>query len=534
MKTALKSILADQKFVCTTCDVWSSRTMSFLGITVHYLNERFIRKSYVLAFRFVIGRQSYDVLSKILTDVFKEYGITIEKITHVVTDGGSAFCKAFRIYGTRNDEIDSEIENEEMMIDEEEESSQELPFIQANGEHFYSNEIDFDTQLNPNSMDDILNGTIDDESNEYDEDEDAIETTEISDETFILPPQKRCLSHLLNLIPGDFKKDLLGTTQTAYVCAFSKLHSLWVSCRRSSIAKTRCKEMLERVLSIPCATRWNSEFDCTNKTYQVKDKVNPLIKQLKTELKSAKNLQLFNNNDWIVIEEYLRIMRPVACALDKLQSEQNGSQGYILPTLIAMRHHICTQSTRPIAKEFSQIMLKMIDKRFKNHFKFDRENKELILAAVTLPKFKCDFIQDDNDLRFARNLLIDECCDLSTDHIQNTTPETSSNNVELDDFYVSFGSRPIRQNSVENRVEAEVLKYIDDERKNDEMLNEYPSVRNVYFRHNTTLSASAAVERVFSQCQMIFAPRRNKLSPENFERTLLLKCNKDLRNKIHH
>lgn len=50
MKAKLIELLEKQKYICITCDVWSSRAQSFIGFTVHYL-ELYERKSFALAFR---------------------------------------------------------------------------------------------------------------------------------------------------------------------------------------------------------------------------------------------------------------------------------------------------------------------------------------------------------------------------------------------------------------------------------------------------------------------------------------------------
>lgn len=58
MKTNLKSILSKQKYVCATCDVWTSRAKSFLGMTVHFIDSKYVRQSYVLAFRQLKQKQT--------------------------------------------------------------------------------------------------------------------------------------------------------------------------------------------------------------------------------------------------------------------------------------------------------------------------------------------------------------------------------------------------------------------------------------------------------------------------------------------
>lgn len=107
MKSGLKELLAKQSYMCITCDVWSSRGQSYLGVTVHFLNDSLEnnkhRESHVLAFKQLYGRQTYIDLAQKLDEIFEDYAIDIEKVTNIVTDGGSAFCKMFRKFGTVSD-----------------------------------------------------------------------------------------------------------------------------------------------------------------------------------------------------------------------------------------------------------------------------------------------------------------------------------------------------------------------------------------------------------------------------------------------
>lgn len=100
-------------------------------------------------------------------------------------------------------------------------------------------------------------------------------------------------------------------------------------------------------------------------------------------------------------------------------------------------------------------------------------------------------------------------------------------------FFISFAcAESRRRNSFEDSIESEVLRYLNDVRKDINILNEFPTIKSVYFKYNTTLSASAAIERVFSHSKFIFRPQRNRISAANFERTLLLKLNRSLLNDI--
>lgn len=213
-------ILEKQKYICVTCDIWSSRAQAYMGMTVHYMNDDFELQSFVLAFRRIKGKQTYIQMATELRKVFDEYGIPIGKITNIVTDGGSAFCKAFKVYGKNNDQLvecyDSSndiIENENELVDAA------MPFIQSeNGEDFLSNIIDLEAGENGN--------ILTDDSSENDEQFDELFSIEQdnavneADQQILLddiqlPAQRRCLSHLLNLIGADFQKELDGRVKTA-------------------------------------------------------------------------------------------------------------------------------------------------------------------------------------------------------------------------------------------------------------------------------------------------------------------------------
>lgn len=49
------------------------------------------------------------------------------------------------------------------------------------------------------------------------------------------------------------------------------------------------------------------------------------------------NLNKLNGNEWLFLEEYYTLLKPLANSLDKLQGEKHNYLGYVVPTLIALR-----------------------------------------------------------------------------------------------------------------------------------------------------------------------------------------------------
>lgn len=377
MKFALKSLLSKQKHLCTTCDVWTCRGQSYLGITVHFIDENYKRQSFVLAFKQLYLRQTYKYLAKNIDAVLKDFELTIDQLTRMVTDGGSALCKMFSRFGEKKDteiqstaEFDSDSDDESPSNstqatnrngsasttnrneDGDDESESDAPTFMQNssGELFQSEILDFENDSTAQPVDEYFGATAN------------------TEKKIVLPPQRRCHSHICNLVCQKFEKELPPNAAKVFKSVYNKLHCLWCICNRSARAKTICKEVLGRVLKVPCETRWNSKFDCIKLIFELlkrdsdfdRNIINVLIRRLKLELKSAHHLQTIEQSDFIVIGKYIAVMEPVACALDTLQGEFNCSQGYILPALLTMKHHISRiETSSNIDIDFKRTMLKV-------------------------------------------------------------------------------------------------------------------------------------------------------------------------------
>lgn len=541
MKTNLIGILKEQKYVCLTCDVWSSRACSFLGMTVHFISNDFKPHTNVLAFRKLQGRQTYLELANEINGILNEFNLPKEKITHIVTDGGSAFCKSFKEFGKGNDMLvegvqweENDDENENENGDRAEINDIPLPYMQnEDGELYFSNHLNFERDNYENRSDSESSNIS--EIDEHELFRDLVPSDEsevlVNNSKIDLPPQRRCLSHLLNLVSSDFDKSLSQMAKTAFITAYNKLHALWIFTHRSSHARVLCEKILGCLLQVPCETRWNSKYYAIEKAChnKIKPKINELINEITKNIKGAAHLQTLSTNDWAILSEYLKVMSPVAQSLDRLQSENRGSQGLIMPILISMRYHISGLEGSNLLNTFKKTMLEVIEERFGNYFNVNELSRELVLASITLPNFKTNFLQHDFEEKRAREMLKEECYNLlQRKHFEQseTEPDTITN---VDNFFVSFTHRNIsRRNSIETDAESEINRYLADPRIDISILNVYPTIKELYFKYNSTLSASAAIERVFSQCALIFRPHRNRLSPGNFEKTLLLKYNRSL------
>lgn len=233
--------------------------------------------NYVLAFKQLYHRQTYLELAQKLDAIFADYGIQFEQITNIVTDGGSAFCKMFRVFGSTPDFTAQECDEEDdrnalsEQIDSDE-TNEITDHVQshmqtADGEFFATEILDFQLdESSPSNTNSYLGDCVENTVQEH-------------NKQIKMPKQGRCFSHLLNLLSEDFEKALPAMAKTYFVSAYSKIHSIWVLTHRSSNAKYICKAVLGRALEVPCETRWNSKSDALSKVIdpQVQPKINSLV-----------------------------------------------------------------------------------------------------------------------------------------------------------------------------------------------------------------------------------------------------------------
>ena len=57
-------------------------------------------------------------------------------------------------------------------------------------------------------------------------------------------------------------------------------------------------------------------------------------------------------------------------------------------------------------------------------------------------------------------------------------------------------------------------------------LSKYPSLKQLYIELNSTLPASAAVERLFSLGGKVFSPLRTRMTSEHFEMLMIMRSAK--------
>ncbi|KAL4090730.1 hypothetical protein QTP88_025511 [Uroleucon formosanum] len=495
----LSDLIQKSKLICTTADIWSGNNKSYLGMTCHFIDPiTYERKSFVLGCKRIIGCHTYLNITETMTCMTQEYNIHYSKISHTVTDNASNFAKAFKTFSTS---VKSTQSTTLSVGDLNEDGS---PFEDSDVETENITVVDIG-QLFTNSEDQNI------------------------DESFCLPPHMRCCAHTLNLISTtDIKKIKDASYINISESTFIKLFSFWTLISRSTVASDKILEKCGCKFPTPVVTRWNSLYDSSLKVLKYKQQLTKAFDDL--------HLIKLKLSEWTFLEKYCQVMEPLAISLDKLQGENNSFLGYVAPTILVLRRLLISFTDLKYCKPLSFAIIQAIETRFNYILDLSRpESKDFIIASMSHPKFKLSWVPL-RYMKLCKNLFISECClRINTEtKSTNLTIAQSDKDDSDDDFFDSicndndFTSPSESESRNSNLANLQALSFLNLKKKDLDILNDFPVIKEVFLKYNTTIPSSAAVERLFSKAVQVLTTRRNRLSDDTFQMLLCCRSKYDI------
>ncbi|XP_077279176.1 uncharacterized protein LOC143906796 [Temnothorax americanus] len=230
------------------------------------------KKSAALACKRIEGTHTDEVIATELARINALYRLNNKKIVVTVTDNGSNFIKAFKIFGLTSDFI---LEIESLSANNVDELEERETSDSAGMNDKYINETDEDNNEINNENDDCGGGGGGD--NNYDNiDNILVNSNEtISDEIdIILPRHLRCASHTLHLIASSDAMKIKNDSRLKRLHeeAIGACEKLWKKLR-SPKNREILKKYLKYALKCIVVTRWNSLYDCLKQIISLEDKL---------------------------------------------------------------------------------------------------------------------------------------------------------------------------------------------------------------------------------------------------------------------
>lgn len=459
----------------------------FVGMTCHVIDEEtYFRQSYVIGCIRIKGSHNYQNITEVMIEITKTYKIDLSKVTHIVTDNASNFGKAFRVFSS--------------LPPHEEASTSDVGNFDENS----SESSNFDSESDCSDLDSErvnLNNLLNLESNLA------------NNGSFFLPQHMLCCAHTLNLIAAsDISKISNHDYNKISKSTFNKLTHFWNLASRSTAASDTIYDICKCKFPVPVVTRWNSLYEATQKISNHKTNVCILFEKL--------HLPKLKVSEWAFIEEYCNVMKPLAFSLDKLQGEKNSFLGYVAPTLLVLRKLLIQSNQLTYCKPLSLAIVSSLEKRFSFLYNLNEpKSKSFIIASISHPKFKMDWVPVRyKDL--CKKVFNDECNLMSSLVTTNSDSADDSDNMSDKEFYSNVCDQSSNNYSPDEEINVQVLKYLNSKKKELQMLNNYPIVKKIFLKYNTTLPSSAPVERLFSGAVQVLTSRRNRLGDITFNKLL--------------
>jgi len=241
-------------------------------------------------------------------------------------------------------------------------------------------------------------------------------------------------------------------------------------------------------------------------------------------------------NEWVFLEEYSKTMEPLAISLDKLQGKNRSFLGYVAPTILVLRRLLIAFTDLKHCKPLSFIIIKSIETRFSYLFDLSSpESKIFVIASISHHKFKLSWIPV-RYINVCKTLFFKECSVVATnsEHFINSIIEDEE--IDSDNSDNAFYSNICTTNKIGisntgsetktlNNANLEAISFLSSTKKDLDILNQYPIIKEVFLKYNTTIPSSAPVERLFSKAIQVLTLRRNKLNDRTFEMILCCTSN---------
>lgn len=464
MREELMVKLSNIQYVCTTADVWTANNSSFFGMTCHWIDPASLERK---SAALGFSRLQGRVSHDSIAGRIHDIHVAYNiesKVQTTVTDNGSPFMSVLREFAVDIQENDDDI-------------------------GFYEN----------------VSGILEGEPEQ--------------DLLLFLPTVQRCASHTLEqIVTEDFWQAVSqGPMCQLHYSAMAKVYAIWSKCHHLQVGMDVAEEIGKMALVVPAVVRWNVE-------YNAMQKIISLSERELTELCARLEVPRLQPEEAAFLKEYVTVFHPLAFALELFQAEQKCYLGLVIPTILSLKNKLNEQ--KDAADYFTDVInaiVMAIDVRFQDLF----ASTEAKIATATTPQFRLWWMAASERDEMC-TLLASEASQMDPSIITVANTSRNSSTIQSEDDFFSYG--PVKPSiQIQQRgVMEEVQKYIEGKGKSLECLQDFPRVKQLFLKYNTTLPSSAPVQRLFSQKGNLVTSQRNFLTDDYFERIQLLRYNNSL------
>lgn len=464
MREEVMAKLSNIQYVCTTADIWTANNRSFFGMTCHWIDADSLERK---SAALGFARLPGRITYDTIAGRIHDIHVAYNiesKVQTTVTDNGSPFISVFKEFAVDNQESDDDI-------------------------GFYEN------------VSSVLEGEPE------------------QDMLLFLPTVQRCASHTLEqIVTEDFWQAVSqGPMCQLHYSTMAKVFAIWSKCHHLQVGMDAAEEIGKMALVVPAVIRWNVEYCAVQKIVSLSER------EL-TELCARLEVPRLQPEEMAFLKEYVTVFHPLAFALELFQAEQKCYLGLVIPTVLSLKNKLNEQ--KDAANYFGDVIsaiVMAIDVRFQELF----ASTEAKIATATTPQFRLWWMAASEREEMC-SLLATEASQMDPCNVAKANTSRNLSTIESEDDFFSYGPVKPATQIQQRGVMEEIRKYIEGTGKSLECLQDFPRVKQLFLKYNTTLPSTAPVQRLFSQKGNLVTSQRNFLTDDYFERIQLLRYNSNV------
>lgn len=149
-----------------------------------------------------------------------------------------------------------------------------------------------------------------------------------------------------------------GPFRKVYRSAMGKCASIWNKAHRSTAGAEAVQDVANMRRSVPCVTRWNSEYEAISKLIGLRDdQLNDICGKL--------GVTKLHPHEVTFLREYVDVLQALSHSIDLLQGEKLRYLGFLIPTILNLKSKLSDKLPHiPYTANIIAAVLEALDKRF--------------------------------------------------------------------------------------------------------------------------------------------------------------------------
>ncbi|KAL4136375.1 hypothetical protein QTP88_007923 [Uroleucon formosanum] len=168
--------------------------------------------------------------------------------------------------------------------------------------------------------------------------------------------------------------------------------------------------------------------------------------------------------------------------------------GYLLPTLHALEKKIKSRQCKPMT--YCTLLLEAVLRSLKKRFDHIWMEKDLVIAACLIPRFKLNWLEGEDKLNAELFLKTEFLC--SENEVSDGNSAASDSDSDSNKDFFCLPTKSYSNNSKTITSDQELLNFPSNKNIDLKSLFAFPKVLFKFIQFNTGLPSSAPVERLFS------------------------------------